>query len=55
MAIIVSNGLAVVKPENPTLPLPMFTVSGRTISVFRRQVDGWKLARLISLMAKAKS
>jgi ketosteroid isomerase-like protein len=54
MAIIVSNGLAVVKPEDPTLSLPMFTVSGRTISVFRRQVDGWKLARLISLLAKAK-
>jgi hypothetical protein len=35
-------------------PLPSITIRGRTISVFRHQVDGWKLARWINLMEKAQ-
>jgi ketosteroid isomerase-like protein len=34
--------------------LPAITMVGRTISVFRRQVDGWKLARWLNLMEKAQ-
>ena len=29
------------------------SMTGRTISVYRRQVDGWKLARWLNLMEKA--
>src|SRR5262245_24785234 len=34
--------------------LPPFSMSGRTILVFRKQVDGWKLARWLNLMQKVK-
>lgn len=32
--------------------LPSVRLTGRTISVFRHQLDGWKLARSLSLMRK---
>ena len=32
--------------------LPPVRLTGRTISVVRHQLDGWKLARLLSLMRK---
>lgn len=46
---------ASVRPTRERGALPLIEMHGRIISVFRRQVDGWKLARWLNLLAKVKS
>jgi ketosteroid isomerase-like protein len=54
IAIVMRNGCATGSLTIGRASLPAITMSGRTISVFRRQVDGWKLARWLNLMEKAQ-
>lgn len=53
-AIVVRNNSATASLTVGRGPLPSITMTGRTIAVFRRQVDGWKLARWLNLMEKAQ-
>jgi ketosteroid isomerase-like protein len=53
VALVTSERLTVAAPEIRSLPT--VTLQGRVISIFRRQVDGWKLARYVSLMAPVTS
>jgi ketosteroid isomerase-like protein len=53
VAIVSGNRVTVFTPENPVVP--SVTMEGRTIAVYRRQVNGWKLARFVSLGAPATS
>ena len=54
VAIVVRNTSATATLIVGHCPLPSITMRGRTIAVFRRQVDGWKLARWLNLMEKAQ-
>jgi ketosteroid isomerase-like protein len=53
-AIVLTSSSATASLMVGSGPLPSITIRGRTISVFRHQVDGWKLARWINLMEKAQ-
>jgi ketosteroid isomerase-like protein len=53
-AIVIRSSSATASLTVGRAPLPSITMAGRTISVFRRQVDGWKLARWLNLMEKAQ-
>jgi uncharacterized protein (TIGR02246 family) len=48
LAIVTGEKRTVVAPESKALPT--VTMQGRVIAIYRRQVDGWKLARYISLV-----
>ena len=52
-AVVASNDSHVVMSRNKAFPT--VTMRGRVINVFRRRVDGWRLARSINLMTLAKS
>jgi ketosteroid isomerase-like protein len=52
-AIFSGNKVTVTTPQNPAVPA--LTMQGRVIAIYRRQVDGWKLARYVSLMAPASA
>jgi uncharacterized protein (TIGR02246 family) len=53
VAVVASNDSGVVTPRDKAFPT--ITMRGRVINVFRRRVDGWRLARSINLMTLAKS
>jgi ketosteroid isomerase-like protein len=53
-AIVITSGSAIASLTVGGGPLPSITMTGRTISVFRRQLDGLKLARLLNLVEKAQ-
>jgi ketosteroid isomerase-like protein len=54
IAIVTRNSSVVAALTVGHRALPAITMTGRTISVFRRQVDGWKLARWLNLMQKSQ-
>ena len=63
VSVEIVGGIAIVTRESSATAtvtvgrsaLPSLSVKGRTIAVFRRQVDGWKLARWLNLMQKVRA
>jgi ketosteroid isomerase-like protein len=53
VAVVTGTRSTVITQENSIRPVVAFR--GRTISIYRHQVDGWKLARYLSLMAPVNS
>src|SRR5262249_62367864 len=51
-AIVVRNSSVTATATFGRSALPSVTFRGRTISVFRHQLDGWKLARSLNVMRK---
>jgi len=52
MAILVRNSSATASLTIGRGSLPAISMTGRTVSVYRRQVDGWKLGLAMSLKRK---
>jgi uncharacterized protein (TIGR02246 family) len=52
VAVVMSNDSTVVTARDDTFP--SVRMSGRVINVFRRRVDGWRLARSVNLMANVR-
>jgi ketosteroid isomerase-like protein len=54
IAIVLRESFATATLTVGRSALPSVSMRGRTIAVFRKQVDGWKLARWLNLMQKVR-